>query len=167
MTRLAKAVFFMMKNHEQALLLLRKAAEDEALIDEVLTSERVSDLIICFHLQQAAEKLLKAWLCEAGIVFPKTHDLAKLSDFAGRCRSLAARRLGHGRDTHALRGRVPLRRRYQSGSTRSRRDAGTGAPPPLPRGSSRSGLTAVLERSQTLASPLFHSAPISSPTACR
>jgi len=32
-----------MKQHEQALLFLRKAAEDEALLDEVLTSDRVSD----------------------------------------------------------------------------------------------------------------------------
>ncbi len=40
---LAKAGFSTMKLHEQALLFLRKAAEDEAIIDEVLTSERVSD----------------------------------------------------------------------------------------------------------------------------
>jgi len=32
----------------------------------------------CFHGQQAAEKYLKAWLCEAGIAFPKTHDLVAL-----------------------------------------------------------------------------------------
>ena len=38
---------------------------------------RVPDAI-CFHCQQTAEKLLKARLCEDGIVFPKTHDLASL-----------------------------------------------------------------------------------------
>jgi len=45
-----------MKPHELALLYLQKAAEDEALLDEVLTSPRVSDGAIGFHCQQAAEK---------------------------------------------------------------------------------------------------------------
>jgi HEPN domain-containing protein len=43
-------------------LLLRKAAQDEALLGEVLTSDQVSDEIIGFHCQQAVEKLLKALL---------------------------------------------------------------------------------------------------------
>ena len=34
--------------------------------------------IVCFHLQQCAEKYLKARLEEAGIAYPKTHDLEKL-----------------------------------------------------------------------------------------
>ena len=50
-----------MKRREQALLLLRKAAQDEALLDQVLTSDQVSDEIIGFHCQQAAEKILKAY----------------------------------------------------------------------------------------------------------
>jgi HEPN domain-containing protein len=33
---------------------------------------------ICFHAQQCAEKYLKARLVEAGIAFPKTHDLEAL-----------------------------------------------------------------------------------------
>lgn len=37
---------------------------------------------ICFHAQQCAEKYLKARLCEAGVVFPKTHDLTALLDLA-------------------------------------------------------------------------------------
>ncbi len=49
-----------MKQREQALLLLNKAAEDEALLAEVLESGRVSDAVFGFHCQQAAEKLLKA-----------------------------------------------------------------------------------------------------------
>ena len=32
----------------------------------------------CFHCQQSAEKYLKARLSEAGIAFPKTHDLVVL-----------------------------------------------------------------------------------------
>jgi len=49
-----------MKRREQALRYLRKAAQDEALLDAVLTSTEVSDEIFGFHCQQAAEKLLKA-----------------------------------------------------------------------------------------------------------
>jgi HEPN domain-containing protein len=64
-----------MKPREQALLLLRKAAQDEALLDEVLTSERVSDEIIGFHCPQAAEKILKALLSDVGVRFRKTHEI--------------------------------------------------------------------------------------------
>jgi HEPN domain-containing protein len=38
--------------------------------------------IVCFHLQQCVEKYLKARLEEAGIAFPKTHDLERLLDLA-------------------------------------------------------------------------------------
>jgi hypothetical protein len=68
-----------MKQSEQATLLLRKAAQDEALLDEILTSETVSDEIIGFHCQQAAEKLLKALLSNLGIRFSKTHELGALA----------------------------------------------------------------------------------------
>ena len=37
---------------------------------------------ICFHAQQCAEKYLKARLCEAGIAFPKVHDLVALLEHA-------------------------------------------------------------------------------------
>ncbi len=37
---------------------------------------------VCFHCQQSAEKYLKARLEEAGINFPKTHDLIKLLGLA-------------------------------------------------------------------------------------
>ena len=67
-----------MKRREQALLLLRKAAQDEALLDEVLTSDQVSDEIIGFHCQQGAEKILKALLSEAGVRFRKTHEIGAL-----------------------------------------------------------------------------------------
>jgi HEPN domain-containing protein len=33
---------------------------------------------VCFHAQQCAEKYLKAFLQDANIAFPKTHDLAGL-----------------------------------------------------------------------------------------
>jgi HEPN domain-containing protein len=69
-----------MKQHELALLYLNKAAEDEALLDEVITSPRVSDTAIGFHCQQAAEKLLKARLSHLGVRFRRTHDLRELMD---------------------------------------------------------------------------------------
>ena len=65
-------------NRELAERLLRKAGEDETLLDEVLTSPRVSDEVIGFHCQQAAEKLLKAVLAIHGIVYRRTHDLNEL-----------------------------------------------------------------------------------------
>ena len=67
-----------MKQREQAILLLEKARQDEALVDEVLTSDRISNEIIGFHCQQAAEKLLKALLAEIGVHFHRTHNLRQL-----------------------------------------------------------------------------------------
>src|ERR1022692_2749603 len=67
-----------MKQREQALLLLRKAAQDEALLDAVLTSDQVSDEVIGFHCQQAAEKILKALLSDLGVRFRKTHEIGAL-----------------------------------------------------------------------------------------
>jgi HEPN domain-containing protein len=32
----------------------------------------------CFHAQQTVEKYFKARLCEAGVAFPRTHDLVAL-----------------------------------------------------------------------------------------
>jgi hypothetical protein len=49
-----------MKRRKQALLFLRKAAQGEALLDAVLNCDTVSDEVVGFHCQQAAEKLLKA-----------------------------------------------------------------------------------------------------------
>ena len=77
----------MNKQHEQALLFLRKARSDEALLDEVWDSEQVPDDVVGFHCQQAAEKLLKALLSDCGAEFPRTHSLRTLMDLledAGR-----------------------------------------------------------------------------------
>ncbi|HQL53970.1 MAG TPA: HEPN domain-containing protein [Phycisphaerae bacterium] len=65
----------MSRLHEQALLFRQKAEDDLALLGEVLDSARVTDEIIGFHCQQAAEKLLKALLSELGVAFPRTHNL--------------------------------------------------------------------------------------------
>ena len=62
------------------MLFLRKAAQDEALLDAVLESDKVSDEVIGFHCQQAAEKMLKALLSDLGAAFHKTHELGALMD---------------------------------------------------------------------------------------
>jgi len=69
-----------MRQHEQAMLLVKKAADDEALLAGILSSSHVSDEIFGFHCQQAAEKLLKALLSQAGIGYPRTHNLRLLMD---------------------------------------------------------------------------------------
>jgi HEPN domain-containing protein len=66
------------------LLFLRKAAQDEALLDAVIESDKVSDEVIGFHCQQAAEKMLKALLSDLGAPFHKTHELGALMDTLAR-----------------------------------------------------------------------------------
>ena len=69
-----------MRQHEQALLFVRKAAEDEALPAEVVDRDRISNEIFGFHAQQASDKLLKALLSEFTVHFPRTHNLRLLMD---------------------------------------------------------------------------------------
>lgn len=55
-------------------------AEDDFTVALSLSRSRKARVpdAICFHCQQAAEKYLKARLCEDGIAFPKSHDLVAL-----------------------------------------------------------------------------------------
>ena len=69
-----------MKQREQAMALLEKARHDEVLVEEVLSTNRVTDDMIGFHCQQAIEKLLKAVLSLHGVRYRKTHDLRELMD---------------------------------------------------------------------------------------
>ena len=50
------------------------------MLDAVLESDSISDEVIGFHCQQAAEKMLKALLSDLGAVFHKTHELGALMD---------------------------------------------------------------------------------------
>ncbi len=63
---------------EHAELLLEKAAEDEVAVDLMLESPRAPDSILGYHLQQAAEKLLKAVMAACGITYEWTHNLDEL-----------------------------------------------------------------------------------------
>lgn len=58
--------------------LLAKAAEDEALVATSVDHPAIADAIVGFHLQQAAEKLLKALLTRRGVTYRRTHDLFEL-----------------------------------------------------------------------------------------
>jgi HEPN domain-containing protein len=58
---------------------VEKAEEDWIAANTLLKRKKPFTSIICFHLQQSAEKYLKAILVLKGSAFPKTHDLTALS----------------------------------------------------------------------------------------
>lgn len=58
---------------------IKKAEADFATAQRELRARRLPNYdAVCFHAQQCAEKYLKARLQEAGLQFPKTHDLPSL-----------------------------------------------------------------------------------------
>ena len=63
---------------EHAELLLRKASRDEFVFDRLANDPECSDEVLGFHVQQAAEKMLKAALALRRIRHPRTHDLPPL-----------------------------------------------------------------------------------------
>jgi HEPN domain-containing protein len=64
---------------DHAKVLLEKAENDIKIAEIGLEHGAPTDTI-AFHLQQAAEKTLKALLAFRSIVYPKTHDLDDLFD---------------------------------------------------------------------------------------
>ncbi len=58
--------------------LLTLARRDLRAAEILRDQPAVGDGIVGFHVQQAAEKALKAWLTILGIDFPHTHDLSLL-----------------------------------------------------------------------------------------
>jgi len=64
---------------DHARILLEKAANDLKLVEIGLQHDAPTDTV-AFHLQQTAEKTLKALLASREIVYPKTHDLDELFD---------------------------------------------------------------------------------------
>lgn len=67
-----------MKDLERARQFLNMAERDYRALGGMKDSDVFSDEIFGFHVQQAVEKALKAWLCALGVPFPKTHDLDEL-----------------------------------------------------------------------------------------
>lgn len=58
---------------------MEKAASDLKMAEIGVQHDAPTDTV-AFHLQQAAEKMLKALLASRMIVYPKTHDLDDLLD---------------------------------------------------------------------------------------
>ncbi len=67
-----------MTPHDLAVLMLVKAAQDEAAADHLIHVPAVGEETVGFHLQQAAEKLLKAVLAERDIPYELSHNLLYL-----------------------------------------------------------------------------------------
>lgn len=69
-----------MTNPDDPMAWVAKADNDLLNIRNNLNDERVPWDTVCFHAQQAAEKLLKAYLVSRGRTVQRTHDLLHLLD---------------------------------------------------------------------------------------
>lgn len=67
-----------MSDLKQAHVLLAAAERDFYALQGMQDATVFADEIFGFHVQQAAEKLFKAWLALLGETYPSTHDLARL-----------------------------------------------------------------------------------------
>ena len=63
---------------------VHKAQADMAAADRLVCDEAMLSGAVAFHCQQAAEKLIKAFLVWSEVDFPKTHDLKQLLALASR-----------------------------------------------------------------------------------
>jgi HEPN domain-containing protein len=55
-------------------------AESDLVTARKLISEKILNAVVCYHCQQAVEKLLKAFLVSKNKEFEKTHNVSKLID---------------------------------------------------------------------------------------
>lgn len=67
-----------MSDIKQAQAMLRMAQRDLKALGGMHDAEVFADEIFGFHLQQAVEKSLKAWMCGIGIAYPFTHQIDRL-----------------------------------------------------------------------------------------
>lgn len=67
-----------MADLEQARSMLRMAYKDFNALIGMQENLLFADEIFGFHVQQAVEKALKAWLCVNEDIYPLTHELARL-----------------------------------------------------------------------------------------
>lgn len=72
-----------MKDLEQAQILLKAAQRDLSALAGMGDATVFADEIFGFLVQQAAEKLFKAWLTLLGETYPATHNLARLLEMLG------------------------------------------------------------------------------------
>ena len=69
-----------MSDAKCAQMLLSAAERDIEALRVMRLSEGIPDEIFGFHVQQAAEKLLKAWMALLGESYPLTHSIETLLD---------------------------------------------------------------------------------------
>lgn len=67
-----------MSDIKQAQAMLRMAHRDLNALRGMQNAEVFADEIFGFHVQQAVEKSLKAWMCALGITYPFTHQISRL-----------------------------------------------------------------------------------------
>lgn len=67
-----------MSDIKQAQSMLRMAHRDLCALRGMQNAEVFADEIFGFHVQQAVEKSLKAWMCAVGITYPFTHQISRL-----------------------------------------------------------------------------------------
>jgi HEPN domain-containing protein len=67
-----------MADLEQARSMLRMAHKDFNALIGMQENPLFADEIFGFHIQQAVEKALKAWLCTCDVIYPITHELTRL-----------------------------------------------------------------------------------------
>ena len=67
-----------MSDIKQAQAMLRMAHRDLSALKGMQNIEVFADEIFGFHVQQAVEKSLKAWMCALGITYPFTHQISRL-----------------------------------------------------------------------------------------
>ena len=69
-----------MSDAKCARMLLDAAKRDADALRVMSRSDEISDEVVGFHVQQAAEKALKAWIALLGEVYPLTHSIDALLD---------------------------------------------------------------------------------------
>ncbi|MBF0426989.1 MAG: HEPN domain-containing protein [Magnetococcales bacterium] len=73
-----------MSDADQANTFLRMAEKDSRALVAMSDPNLFDVEIFGFHVQQAVEKGLKAWLCLGDTRFPKKHDLLELNALLGK-----------------------------------------------------------------------------------
>ena len=63
---------------KQADAMVRMAHRDNNALRGMLDGSVFADEIFGFHVQQAVEKCLKAWMCALGLTYPFTHHINRL-----------------------------------------------------------------------------------------
>ncbi|HUW25831.1 MAG TPA: HEPN domain-containing protein [Gallionella sp.] len=66
--------------NEEAAMLYRIASQDRRAFQNLNADAEMDLRIVCFHAQQAVEKLLKAALVKRRVIFSRTHNLAHLAE---------------------------------------------------------------------------------------